>query len=383
MKKPLIVQKYGGSSLADPECLKVIARNIIQKKKLGYDLVVVVSAMGKTTDKFVSLAQQITGNPDRREMDMLLSVGERISIALLAIAINALGPYTAKSFTGSQIGIITDTNHTDAQIVEIKGHRIVEALQADQIVIVAGFQGVSVNKEITTLGRGGSDTTAVALAAALKAESCEILSDIDGIFTADPKNIKTAKIIEKLDYDTALAMSAAGAKMLHTKSVEFAKRYNVNLKLGSSKTGYIGTIVSDYNMIKGKAKAVVLDKDFILLSLSRIEKTASIARCISQKRMDVKIWQAADNRIFLGIGKKDLDSANDFVIDKIEKDLAVLSIVGTGIGLGTEVAEKFLIQLDKLGIKPIAIQSFTRQLKAVIPAAAAAAACERIHKTLL
>lgn len=379
------MQKYGGSSLADPESIKNVAHNIIEKKKQGYDLIVVVSAMGKTTDRFVELARQITEEPDRREMDMLLSVGERISIALLAMAINSTGPYRAKSFTGSQIGIITDSNHTDAQIVEIKGHRIVEALQGDNIVVVAGFQGVSVNKEITTLGRGGSDTTAVALAAALKAESCEIMSDIDGIYTADPHIIKTANIIDKIDYDTALEMSAAGAKMLHKKSVEFAKRYNVNLKLGSTSTGYIGTIVTDYSMTKGRVNAVVLDKDVVLIHFINVEDTNRLAEAISRKKLNVKIWQSAGSHVVLGLGEKDITLTHDLASEKhkTEKDKVILSIIGTGIGLGTEPAEKLFTQLAKLNIQSCAIQSSNLQLKAVIPASVATQAYQHIHDVLI
>lgn len=223
--------------------------------------------MGETTDHFLTLAYQITDHPGARELDMLLSVGERISIALLAMAINAEGPYEAVSLTGSQVGIITDTNHTQAKIVEIRCGRIHQVLERGQIPIVAGFQGVSVEKEITTLGRGGSDTTAVALAAALRAKQCRILKDVDGIYTADPRHIADAQIIERLAYDQMLEFSATGSKVLATESVSLAREYNVEIAVGRSDTGAIGTIITSGDFTRGGIKGLVSHRNLIAIKL--------------------------------------------------------------------------------------------------------------------
>ena len=228
----LIVQKYGGATLADPEKIKSAARRISELKKKNIQIVAVVSAMGKTTDQLISLAQSVSHSPNLREFDMLLSVGERISMSLVSIALNDLG-HDAISFTGSQAGIFTDESHLGAMIKDVKAHRVQEALEKNKIVILAGFQGVSpVTKEITTLGRGGSDTSAVAMAAYLNADRCEILKDVSSIFTADPKLVPQAKKITRLNYDHLLEMTYWGAKVLHYRSVELAKIKKVKLYVG-------------------------------------------------------------------------------------------------------------------------------------------------------
>jgi aspartate kinase len=228
----LIVQKYGGATLATPEKIKQVAKRISDLKKSGQNIVAVVSAMGQTTNQLIELAHQVSKNPSLREMDMLLSVGERTSMALLTMALNDLN-CPAISFTGSQAGILTDESHINANIIDVKAFRVSEALKENKVVILAGFQGVSpVTKEITTLGRGGSDTTAVAMAAYLNADHCEILKDVDSIFTADPKIIADAKPIENLNFDQLLDMTLWGAKVLHYKSVEMAKNKNVKLYVG-------------------------------------------------------------------------------------------------------------------------------------------------------
>lgn len=228
----LIVQKYGGATLADPEKIKSAALRISELKKKNIQIVAVVSAMGKTTDQLISLAQSVSHSPNLREFDMLLSVGERISMSLVSIALNDLG-HEAISFTGSQAGIFTDESHLGAMIKDVKAHRVQEALEKNKIVILAGFQGVSpVTKEITTLGRGGSDTSAVAMAAYLNADRCEILKDVSSIFTADPKLVAQAKKITQLNYDHLLEMTYWGAKVLHYRSVELAKLKKVKLYVG-------------------------------------------------------------------------------------------------------------------------------------------------------
>ncbi|GAA4580324.1 aspartate kinase [Planotetraspora phitsanulokensis] len=242
----LVVQKYGGSSVADAACIKRVAQRIVATKKAGNDVVVIVSAMGDTTDELLELAKQVSPLPPGRELDMLLTSGERISMALLAMAIANLGQ-EARSFTGSQAGVITDSSHGKARIIDVTPGRIRGALDAGQIAIVAGFQGVSQDtKDITTLGRGGSDTTAVALAAALGADVCEIYTDVDGIFTADPRIVRTARQIPRISYEETLEMAACGAKILHLRCVEYARRFGLPIHVRSSFSTREGTwVVSD------------------------------------------------------------------------------------------------------------------------------------------
>ena len=236
----LVVQKYGGTSVADPDRMRNVARHIAETRAKGIDVVAVVSAMGKATDNLVELARQVSSNPQGREMDMLLTTGERISMSLLCMALHDVG-CDAMSFTGSQVGIITDTSHTKAKILEIKGDRVREALSAGKVAVVAGFQGVSTDREITTLGRGGSDTTAVALAAALQADACEIYTDVTGVFSADPRIVPQARKIQYLSFDEMLEMAGAGSKVLALRAVEFARNHNVPIHVRSSFTWEEGT----------------------------------------------------------------------------------------------------------------------------------------------
>src|SRR5438445_1005169 len=257
----LVVQKYGGSSVGDAGKIKRVAQRIVDARRGGYDVVVVVSAMGDTTDNLLDLAQQVSPLPPPRELDMLLTSGERISMALLAMAIANLGA-SARSFTGSQAGVITDSVHGRARIIDVTPGRISEALAAGHIAIVAGFQGVSQDtKDITTLGRGGSDTTAVALAAALDAEVCEIYTDVDGVFSADPRIVPTARRIPRISYEEMLEMAACGAKVLMLRCVEYARRYEVPIHVRSSFTTRPGTWVSghaqDKSEVTGMEQAII------------------------------------------------------------------------------------------------------------------------------
>ncbi|MGW2325730.1 aspartate kinase [Streptomyces sp. NPDC001700] len=239
----LVVQKYGGSSVADAEGIKRVAKRIVEAKKNGHQVVVVVSAMGDTTDELIDLAEQVSPIPTGREFDMLLTAGERISMALLAMAIKDLG-HEALSFTGSQAGVITDAVHNKARIIDVTPGRIRDALELGAVAIVAGFQGVSQeSKDITTLGRGGSDTTAVALAAALDAEVCEIYTDVDGVFTSDPRVVTKARKIDEIPYEDMLELAASGSKVLHLRCVEYARRYNIPIHVRSSFSGHQGTWV--------------------------------------------------------------------------------------------------------------------------------------------
>ena len=239
----IVVQKYGGSSLADASAIKRVARRIVEAKKAGNDVVVAVSAMGDSTDELLDLAEQVSPLPPPRELDMLVTAGERISMALVAMAISDLG-FTARSFTGSQAGVITDSVHGKAKIIDVTPGRISSAIEEGHIVIVAGFQGVSQDtKEITTLGRGGTDTTAVALAAALQADVCEIYTDVDGVFTADPRIVPTARKLDRVTYEEMLELAACGAKILHLRCVEYARRYDIPIHVRSSFSQLPGTLV--------------------------------------------------------------------------------------------------------------------------------------------
>jgi aspartate kinase len=239
----LVVQKYGGSSVADAERIKRVAERIVATRRLGHEVVVVVSAMGDTTDELMDLAKHVSPLPPGRELDMLLTAGERISMALLAMAISALG-HQARSFTGSQAGVITDSVHGKARIIDVTPGRIRTALDEDAIAIVAGFQGVSQStRDITTLGRGGSDTTAVALGAALGADVCEIYTDVDGVYTADPRIVPQARRLDRISYEEMLEMAACGAKVLMLRCVEYARRYGIPVHVRSSFTQHPGTLV--------------------------------------------------------------------------------------------------------------------------------------------
>jgi len=252
-----VVHKYGGSSVADAESIKRVAQRIVATKKAGNDVVVVISAMGDTTDELMDLAKQVSPLPPPRELDMLLTSGERISAALLAMAIANLG-YEARSFTGSQAGVITTARHGNARIIDITPGRIEDALAEGHVAIVAGFQGVAQDtKDVTTMGRGASDTTAVALAAALQADYCEIYTDVDGIFTADPRIVPAAKQIPKISYEEMLEMAACGAKVLHLRCVEYARRYNVPVHVRSSFSQKEGTWVVDAKDIENMEQAII------------------------------------------------------------------------------------------------------------------------------
>ncbi len=240
----LLVQKYGGTSVADPDRIRAVADHVVRTRRAGDDVVVVVSAMGKSTDQLVRLAHDVAEHPGGREMDMLLTAGERISMALLSMAVEDMGQ-PAVSFTGSQAGILTDTEHERAKIIEVRGDRIREALAAGKVAIVAGFQGVSTARDITTLGRGGSDTTAVALAAALDAEVCEIYTDVESVYTADPRVCPTAHKLARVSFDEMLEMAATGGRVLALRSVEFARNHGVRVHVRSSFTWAPGTWVTE------------------------------------------------------------------------------------------------------------------------------------------
>src|SRR5213594_3870328 len=297
----LIVQKYGGSSVADVEKIKNVARRVVESAG-GNQLVVVVSAMGKTTDGLVNLATRISNSPDPREMDMLLATGEQITIALLAMALHGLG-FKARSFTGPQVGMRTDTAHTKARITRINAERARAALDAGEIVVVAGFQGLSEVDEITTLGRGGSDLTAVALAAALKADVCEIYTDVDGVYTADPNIVPEARKLPRIAYDEMLEMASLGAKVLQARSVEFAKKFAVPVHVRSTFKPDPGTLVTreDRSMEDVVVTGVTHDRGQAKLSILRVPDRPGIA-----------------SQVFGGLAKQNI--VVDMIVQNIGRD---------------------------------------------------------------
>jgi len=290
----LIVQKYGGSSVADADGMKRVANRIVAAKRDGNQVVVVVSAMGDTTDELIDLAKQITPIPAGRELDMLLTAGERISMALLAMAITNLG-HEARSFTGSQAGVITTSTHGRARIIDVTPGRIQEALKEGAIAIVAGFQGISQDtKDVTTLGRGGSDTTAVALAAALDADVCEIYTDVDGVFSADPRVVPSARKLKTVTYDEMLELAASGAKVLHLRCVEYARRYNLPIHVRSSFSTNEGTwVVKDHPEGAAMEQAIISgiahDKSEAKITIVGVPDRTGVAARIFQAIADADI----------------------------------------------------------------------------------------------
>ena len=297
----LLVQKYGGSSVADAEKIANVARRVANSAPAN-QLVVVVSAMGKTTDGLLALARQISSAPDLREMDMLLSTGEQVTIALLTMALQALG-LKARSFTGPQVGMRTDRSHTQARITQIDVDRVRRSLDAGEIAVVAGFQGLSDQEEITTLGRGGSDLTAVALAAALKADVCEIYTDVDGVYTADPNIVPDARKLARVAYDEMLELASLGAKVLQTRSVEFAKKYGVTVHVRSTFRPDPGTLVTkeEQGMEQAVVTGVTHDRSQAKISILRVPDRPGIAA-----------------RVFGAIAVKDI--VVDMIVQNISQD---------------------------------------------------------------
>jgi len=326
----LIVQKYGGSSVADAEGLKRVANRIVATKRAGHQVVVVVSAMGDTTDELIDLANQVTPLPNGRELDMLLTAGERISMALLAMAIGNLGN-EARSFTGSQAGVITTSAHGRARIIDVTPSRITEALNEGAIAIVAGFQGISQDtKDVTTLGRGGSDTTAVALAAALEADVCEIYTDVDGIFSADPRVVPAAKKLKTVTYDEMLELAASGAKVLHLRCVEYARRYDMPIHVRSSFSNNEGPwVVKDHpeggaDMEQAIIAGIAHDKSEAKITVVGVpDRTGTAARIFQAiADADVNIDMIVQNVSAAATGLTDIS----FTLPKTEGSLATTTL---------------------------------------------------------
>ncbi|MFG2719629.1 aspartate kinase [Streptomyces sp. NPDC048416] len=375
----LVVQKYGGSSVADAEGIKRVAKRIVEAKKNGHQVVVVVSAMGDTTDELIELAEQVSPMPAGREFDMLLTAGERISMALLAMAIKSMG-HKAQSFTGSQAGVITDSVHNKARIIDVTPGRIRTSIDEGNIAIVAGFQGVSQEgKNITTLGRGGSDTTAVALAAALDAEVCEIYTDVDGVFTADPRVVKKAKKIEWISFEDMLELAASGSKVLLHRCVEYARRYNIPIHVRSSFSGLQGTWVSneprtpsegqqvEHAIISGVAHDVSEAKVTVVGVPDKPGEAAAIFRTIANAEINIDMVVQNVSAASTGLtdisftlpkseGRKAIDAlerskpAIGFESLRYDDQIAKISLVGAGMKTNPGVTAGFFEALSDAGV---------------------------------
>ena len=378
----LIVQKYGGSSVADAEGMKRVAARIVASKKAGNQVVVVVSAMGDTTDELIELANAVTPIPQGRELDMLLTAGERISMALLAMAINNLG-FEARSFTGSQAGVITNSVHGKARIIDVTPGRIQEAIDEGAIAIVAGFQGISQDtKDITTLGRGGSDTTAVALAAALEADVCEIYTDVDGVFSADPRVVPAARKLKTVTYEEMLELAAAGAKVLHLRCVEYARRYDLPIHVRSSFSPNEGTwVVANHpegyslgkgtNMEQAIISGVAHDKSEAKITIVGVPDRTGVAARIFQAiaDADINIDMIVQNVSAATTGLTDISftlpksegSDGTAVLQRIQGEVGFasilyddtigkLSLVGAGMRSNPGVTATFFAAMSEAGV---------------------------------
>ncbi|MGA9857659.1 MAG: aspartate kinase [Solirubrobacteraceae bacterium] len=385
-----VVMKFGGTSVADAERIKHAARRIVAQRDSGRRVVAVLSARGKTTDELIAMAEEVSPNPDRREMDMLLSTGERISCALCAMAINDLG-HRAISLTGSQAGIVTDTSHTKARILDVRADRIKEALSEDLIVLVAGFQGVSTSRDVTTLGRGGSDTTAVALAAAIGAEVCEIYTDVAGVFSADPRIVPDARKLPQVSFEEMLEMAASGAKVLQLRSVEYARTHGVRIHCRSSFDPAPGTFVlgEDETMEHPLITAVTHSTDEARITVigvpDRPGAAASIFLALADANCNVDtiiqnepLTEGREAEVSFTIGTEDLRAAEtalapvqaELGVTRIDTDTEIgkVSIVGAGMRSHPGVAAKVFhtlaienINIEMISTSPIKISCVIRQ----------------------
>jgi aspartate kinase len=399
----LIVQKYGGTSVADPERMRNVARHIAATKAQDNQLVIVVSAMGKATDNLLDLARQVSSAPTGREMDMLLTTGERISMSLLCMALQDLG-VDAMSFTGSQVGIITDTVHGRAKILEIKGDRVREALSEGKVAVVAGFQGVSTAKEITTLGRGGSDTTAVALAAALKADVCEIYTDVTGVFTADPRIVPQARKLKHLEFDEMLEMAGAGSKVLALRSVEFARNHNVPIHVRSSFTWEQGTWVTgevrkgEQSMEEPIISGVVHDASDAKITVLGVPDQPGVSAALFEPLASANVnvdmivqntSTAGTTDISFTLPKTDVANAQP-IVERIAKqvgatgvtqdtNIAKISLVGAGMKSSPGIAAKMFRVLADNNVNIEMISTSTIRISVVVAAPMLEKAIRSLH----
>ena len=393
----VIVQKYGGSSVADLQKLRTVAERVMHTKRQGHDVVVVVSAMGDTTDELLTMAKQVSPNPDRRELDMLLSAGERISMALVSMAIRELGG-DAISFTGSQSGIITSDRHVDARIIEVRPFRVQDELARGRIVVIAGYQGVSYRKEVTTLGRGGSDTTAVAMAAALDAEYCEICSDVDGVYSADPRVVPTARRIGTLSYEETQEMAEAGAKVLNAQAVEFAKEKGIAIYARATKSplpgadpSADGTVVRrDAPRMPGDVVGVASERDVIVLEADAAP--GELLALLDERAVSGKQLHVFRDRTTLAISRENLhDEAR--LREAIEARLggrarlvdalAAVSAIGAGINASYANVRAGSATLQTLGIEAAGIATSSFRITWMIPRERTEAAVRALHERFI
>ena len=397
--KGIVVQKFGGTSVADIGRIKNVARRVVRTKQQGYQVVVVVSALGDTTDQLIALANKITPNPSERELDMLISTGEQVAISLLAMAIHRFGE-DAISFTGAQVGIITDNAFTKARIIGINAKKILKELKDDKIVIAAGFQGVSLNQDITTLGRGGSNLTAVAIAQFLKAKHCEMNTDVEGVFTADPRIVKNARKLDKISYEEMFELASLGAQVLQPRSIEFAMKFNVPIVVRSSFSDKEGTIIS--REVKAMEDIVVsgvaINKNEAKVTICDVPDKPGIAARIFKDiaRQDINVDMIVQNVSRTGatdvsftVPASDLAKtikvsegisgnigAGDVVYDK---DIAKISVVGIGMKSHSGVAALMFDALAKKGININAISTSEIKISCLVGKKRGEAAVRAIH----
>ena len=395
----LIVQKYGGTSVADPDRIRAVAENVAFTQRRGDQVVVVVSAMGKSTDNLIALANSVSKTQPGRELDMLLTTGERVSMALLTMALADLG-VDATSFTGSQVGIITDTAHGKAKILEVKGDRARDALAGGRVCVVAGFQGVSTSKEITTLGRGGSDTTAVALAAALQADSCEIYTDVTGVFTADPRLVPQARKLLHINFDEMLEMAGAGSKVLALRSVEFARNHNVPIHVRSSFTWESGTWVTgqEPTMEDPIISGVVTDTSESKVTIVGVPDRPGISAALFEPlaAANVNVDMIVQNTshdgatdISFTMPKADMGTAESIVsrvaaeigAKGVDHDAAIakISLVGAGMKSSPGIAAKMFRTLADEGVNIAMISTSTIRISVVTASADLERAARALH----
>ncbi len=393
------VQKFGGSSVADAECMQRVAQRVYDTKKEGHSVVVVLSAMGKTTDNLINLSKQVNPQPAEREMDMLLSTGEQVSVSILAMALHALGA-EAVSLTGPQAGIATDAAHTKAKILSIRPDRIVDNLRKGRIVIVCGFQGLSPTGDIATLGRGGSDTTAVALAAALKADRCQIFTDVDGVYTADPRVVKRARKLDTVAYDEMLEMASLGAKVLQSRSVEFAKKYGVELEVLTSFERMPGTVVKEEveDMEDIVVRGVAADKNQAKVTIQRVPDRPGVAATLFKElasanvNVDMIVQNVSEQGhtdMTFTVPRDEINRTRTAVDGLLEivgaagasydVDIAKVSIVGVGMRSHSGIAYQMFEALSENKINVEMISTSEIKISVVIRSAYADQAAQVLH----
>ena len=398
----LIVQKFGGTSVENPETLKIVAQKIIDCKEAGNEVVVVVSAMGSSTDELINLANELSETPSPREMDMLLSAGERITMSLLAMHLNNLG-YESFSLTGSQAGITTTSRHGMAEIEDISGERVKEGIKDGKIVIVAGFQGVNKEtKEITTLGRGGSDATAVALAAALDAEKCEIYTDVEGVFTADPRIVEKAKLIKEITYDEMLEMASSGAKVLMARSVEFGRRYNVPIIVKPTFSIGEGTIVKDNVMEQAIVSGVTHNDKEIKFTLFGVPDQPGIAGKVfgplseagvivdmivqnvsKDSKTDISFTSPSEQKNDVETILDNLSSELNAEGSDSDSDIARVSLIGAGMKAESGIASKMFSILGKNKINIAMISTSPIRISCVVSKSDMQKAIDSLHEEFI